>query len=191
MSPSPSSILFAVYVALHAAFIVGRFAIFRLDGPAPPMARVIEVSAVICIVAGSALILSRAGGSPYLDALALASGVISGALFVAGVRTLSGRRLTAAFSTDVPAFLITTGPYRQVRNPFYLAYLLCYVEALFASRSPWALLPLAWMTAIYWSAARQEERKFMSSGLALEFAAYQRSTGAFLPRISRAWKVRT
>lgn len=174
-------VLFAFNVLLHAVFIWGRFAVFRIDGHVPRGARVIEVSAVSCILVGLAAIALRDGPDVWCDAASAAAAVLSGGLFVWGVVTVKQNRLTAAFSDDTPAELITGGPFRWVRNPFYLSYLLAYTQALLAARSWWAVVPLVWMAVVYGTAVWLEERKFLRSPLADNYRRYARRTGRFLP----------
>ena len=175
--------LLVAYVALHVAFTWGRIAVFRIDGLTPPGVRVIEHCAAASIAAGSTLIAIRATGHAGLDCLGLALAVTSAGLFAWGVVTVQRKQLTAAFSADLPVSLITQGPFRYVRNPFYLAYIVAHAVPLLASRSPWALPGLLVMSAIYVRAAVLEERKFLRSDLAPAWRAYQRSTGRFLPRL--------
>jgi len=65
-------------------------------------------------------------------------------------RTAGSRRLSLAFSDDAPKALITGGPYRIVRHPFYAAYLLYWLAGglppaigLLPARASW-LLRSAW-----------------------------------------------
>ena len=118
---------------------------------------------------------------PPLDLLAVACAVLSGAVFAWGVATIRCGRLTAAFSDDIPAELITSGPFRFVRNPFYVSYLLAYLQAVLASQSPWSMLPLLGMWCIYRRAAELEEQKFERSHLAKTYRRYAVFTGRFLP----------
>jgi protein-S-isoprenylcysteine O-methyltransferase Ste14 len=168
-------------VGLHALFIWGRYAVFRIDGRTPRGARLIEVAAVASILAGLALTAARDGADAAFDPLAVVVAVLSGGLFVWAVATVRRNRLTAAFSDDAPQELITTGPFRWVRNPFYLSYLLAYAHAALASRSPWALVPLGVMAVVYGTAVVREERKFARSPLADAYRAYARRTRRFLP----------
>lgn len=168
-------------VGLHGLFIWGRYAVFRIDGRTPRGARLIEVAAVASILAGLLLIGLRDGPDDVFDPMAAAVAGLSGGLFLWAVRTVYRDRLTAAFSDDLPRELIAAGPYRWVRNPFYLSYLLAYVHAAVASRSPWAVVPLLLMAGIYGTAAVLEERKFACSDFAEAYRAYARRTGRFLP----------
>lgn len=168
-------------VSLHALFIWGRYAVFRVDGRLPRGVRLIEAGSLASILVGLALIGVRVGADVVFDPLAVAVAVVSGAVFVWGVATIRRNRLTAAFSDDAPQELITAGPFRWVRNPFYLSYLLAYTHAALASRNPWAVLPVLLMAAIYAAAAAREERKFARSPLAEAYRKYARRTGRFLP----------
>ena len=154
---------------------------FRVDGPLPCGVRIIEFSATLSLITGGTLILLRPAVSPPLNLLAVACAVLSGAVFAWGVKTIGCGRLTAAFSHDAPAELITSGPFRFVRNPFYVSYLLAYLQAVLASRSPWSMLPLLGMWCIYRRAAGLEEQKFQRSRLAKNYRRYAACTGRFLP----------
>src|SRR5687767_7646044 len=58
------------------------------------------------------------------------------ALFWATVGVNLGRPLSLAFSRDQPAHLVTVGPYKLVRHPFYLAYTLAWVGGTVATAQP-------------------------------------------------------
>jgi protein-S-isoprenylcysteine O-methyltransferase Ste14 len=107
----------------------------------------------------------------------------SAALFAWSVRATWLERPSLAFSPDEPHFLLRRGPYRLVRHPFYVSYLL-FFAALFAA-VPAPGTALAWLAvwAVYSSAARAEERKFAASPLAGAYLAYADRVGGFLPRI--------
>jgi protein-S-isoprenylcysteine O-methyltransferase Ste14 len=174
-------LLSALNVLLHGLFIWARFAVFRIDGKPPRGVRVLEWSAVSCILVGLVAIALRDGPDAGCDAASAAVAVFSGGVFVWAATTVKRNRLTAAFSDDTPQELITAGPFRWVRNPFYLSYLLAYTQALLAARSWWAVLPLAWMAGVYAAAVWREERKFLRSPLAYRYREYARRTGRFLP----------
>lgn len=91
--------------------------------------------------------------------------------------------LTLAFSHDQPKELIKSGPYRLVRHPFYFSYLLNYFSIAILVRGPWTLLMAVFMTVIYGSAARHEERKFLSGPLGEAYREYQKTTGMFFPKL--------
>ena len=174
-------LLLSLNLSLHAAFIWGRYIVFRIDGPPARGVRIIEFSAALSMIVGGTLIALRPAVSLPLDLLAVACAVLSGTVFAWGVTTIGCGRLTAAFSDDAPAELITSGPFHFVRNPFYVSYLLAYLQAVLASHSPWAILPLLGMWCIYRRAAGLEEQKFQHSHLAKTYRRYAACTGRFFP----------
>ena len=109
----------------------------------------------------------------------------AGGLFAWAVMNTRRRRLTLAFTLDSPGFVVQAGPYAWVRHPFYTSYLAFWVGT--AVESPgwrhWAV-PAA-MAVVYVTAARMEEKRFASSGLAEEYAGYATRTGMMVPRVRR------
>lgn len=91
------------------------------------------------------------------------------------------RRLSACFSPDAPQHLVQHGPYRLVRHPLYCSYLLTWLAAPVATGSLSLLLTFAAMAAIYFVAARTEEKKFSQSPLAGAYQQYRSRTGLFFP----------
>ncbi len=124
----------------------------------------------------------------------LTSGVASGwpmaVLLFAGALAMFGWSIratwrtppTLAFDNDAPSFLLHHGPYRYVRHPFYLAYLLFWVGTAAATHGllGWIVPVLA--VALYFHAAAREEQKFAKSGLNEAYASYREQAGMFFPR---------
>jgi protein-S-isoprenylcysteine O-methyltransferase Ste14 len=105
-------------------------------------------------------------------------------LFRSTVRTTRLHPPTLAFDTDAPHRLFCQGPYRYVRHPFYLSYMLFWIGTAVSASTPdaWAI-PLV-LGALYYVAAAREEQKFARSALAPDYDAYRRQAGMFLPRLS-------
>lgn len=175
--------LLTTYLALHVAFTWARIVVFRIDGPTPRGVRLIELCATCSILAGG-LVLGQQESPPSLGALGACTAAASAGLFFWGLKSIRPGQLSAAFSDDVPTFLVTQGPYRYIRNPFYLAYLLAHAVPWVATGATAALPGLAIMTAIYARAALLEERKFRASACAPDWEAYRQRTGRFLPRLT-------
>jgi protein-S-isoprenylcysteine O-methyltransferase Ste14 len=108
------------------------------------------------------------------------------ALFFWAVRVNRQSSLSAAFSPDSPRHLVTRGPYRWVRHPFYCAYLMTWTAGFVATGRWWLLPSIALMFIVYLKAAQVEEQKFARSPLAAEYRKYKDSTGQFLP-IAGGW----
>jgi protein-S-isoprenylcysteine O-methyltransferase Ste14 len=103
-------------------------------------------------------------------------------LFYAAIRASREARLKMAFDVENPHGLVTTGPYRYLRHPFYTSYLIFWVGFAVATWSAWTLVPLAIILFIYVRAALGEEAKFSRTPMAEEYAAYRQRTGFFWPK---------
>jgi protein-S-isoprenylcysteine O-methyltransferase Ste14 len=124
--------------------------------------------------------LTAGVGAAWPVALVLFAGAL--AVFGWAVRSTRNTPPTLAFDNDKPSFLLHEGPYRFVRHPFYLAYLMFWVATAAVAHGllAWAMPTL--MAALYFHAATREEQKFALSELNAAYAAYRARAGMFLPR---------
>ena len=116
-------------------------------------------------------------------------GAVSVAPFAASLAllfwTLSTHRIRIALwhqENDAPAALVTSGPYRLVRHPFYVSFLLALLGevALLPHWSTGALLVYA--VARLNSTAAREEKRLAHSAFGPEYRGYAARTGRFVPR---------
>lgn len=105
--------------------------------------------------------------------------------------------LTAAFSSDEPTFLLTTGPWSVVRNPIYSAYLASMIAGFITTSSSnhpdhghaflvahaggiaFACLVVGFSVLL--QAIREEEAKFNASKLRGQHEAYKKRVWSLLP----------
>jgi protein-S-isoprenylcysteine O-methyltransferase Ste14 len=165
-----------------------RLALGALRSFTPPSGRRDPRSYLIVLSFWATLIASwwAAPGLAWLEAVGVAGLIASLALFQWAALSIRGLHFSYVFTTDVPAFLHTSGPYVYIRNPFYTSYLLAIVSTAVMFPSPATAATAVAMTVYFDMAARFEERKFHNSPLRDEFAAYKARTGRFLPRLSRS-----
>jgi protein-S-isoprenylcysteine O-methyltransferase Ste14 len=97
--------------------------------------------------------------------------------------TTLANRITAAFDTDQPAFLVTAGPYRFVRHPFYVSYIVCWAGSSLAANSSILWTFCLVLSASYIAAALMEEKKFKESTLAADYQSYSEKVGFFFPKV--------
>ena len=90
-----------------------------------------------------------------------------------------------AFSDDAPKALITGGPYRIVRHPFYAAYLLYWLAGWIATGNWFVAGTSVLAAALCVDAACREERKFMASPLSSAYEDYRADTGMFFPSLRK------
>lgn len=148
----------------------------------PPGAIVISVVALLS--AAVLLVLQWALDQPaWAVLLGVALELASLVLFWAAVRASRDARLRLAFDAENPDSLVTEGPYRYLRHPFYTSYLIFWSGWAIAVWSTWALAPLLAILVVYVIAASGEERKFERTALAGDYQAYKQRTGFFWPRL--------
>ncbi len=110
-------------------------------------------------------------------------GVGGAALIIWTFRSL-GHNLTDTVVTRRDATLVTHGPYRWVRHPFYLAFAMAVIaNALVTANGFFAIIGAAAFLAIV-ARTSIEERKLIDR-FGRDYVEYTRRTGRFLPRIRR------
>jgi protein-S-isoprenylcysteine O-methyltransferase Ste14 len=80
--------------------------------------------------------------------------------------------------------LITTGPYRWIRHPMYMALTLCFISLALLSAA-WPLLLLVAVTVPFFYRIAVKEEAMMIEQFGGEYRAYRERTGRFFPRLSR------
>lgn len=171
-----SAVGLAVF-AQHIWALRGHFASTTMASGA----RIISIGALgSCAIM---LILGWSGPQPLLAQLA---GIVvmpaSLILFWQAVRASRAAQLRYAFDSDLPRQLVTEGPYRYIRHPFYTSYLVFWMGWAIAVWSIWALVPVVVMAALYTSAARYEEKLLGSSEMGPAYATYRQQAGLFWPK---------
>ncbi len=111
--------------------------------------------------------------------------IAGAALFWSAISASRKARLSAAFDAVHPHSIVTGGPYRHLRHPFYTSYLIFWSGWAIAAWSAWTLLPVAIFAVIYVAAARAEEKRFSVTPLAREYEAYKSRAGFFWPKLGR------
>jgi protein-S-isoprenylcysteine O-methyltransferase Ste14 len=148
-----------------------------------PRGSVFISAAVIAIALVMTVLLWLSDQPLWATVVGVAIELVSLLLFRAAIQASRGHGLRLVFDEEHPDSLVTEGPYRYVRHPFYVSYVVFWTGWALATWSGWALLPLAAIIAIYVFAARGEEAKFSRSRMAEAYAAYQRRTGMLFPKI--------
>jgi protein-S-isoprenylcysteine O-methyltransferase Ste14 len=110
-------------------------------------------------------------------------GVFGGALFIWTLRTL-GPNLTDTVVTRKSHALVTGGPYRWVRHPFYVAVALALLANSLAAAN-WFLLLSGGLTLILIAIRTRTEEAKLLARFGDAYRAYSAQTGQFLPRIGR------
>jgi protein-S-isoprenylcysteine O-methyltransferase Ste14 len=145
-------------------------------------AKLISVMVIVGAITFTGLTWTQAqSATPQL--LGAAIMCLSFVLFWVTIRETRNAKLLAAFTDKNPGSLVTSGPYRYVRHPFYSSYLLFWFGWAIATANSWSLVLFAIMFVIYWRAAAQEEEKFANTQMAEEYASFKAGRTRFIPFI--------
>lgn len=129
------------------------------------------------------VILTAPRFAASLMCAALTSYLLALGLFWSTVSASGKRRLPACFTNVQPAGIVTCGPYKFVRHPFYTSYLIAWAAGALATLNPWLITTFVLMSTIYVSAARKEEKALMNGVLSAEYVRYRSLTGMLFPRL--------
>ena len=176
----------AVFLAVvaFASFALSVVLVFRKSGDAGPMLDVLKLGALATAIV-EVWALLRPGAVEGWSGIAGCAGLLlAWLLFLWTARVNRERRLSLAFSPDLPSFLMKSGPYRYLRHPFYFSYLLAYASAALAAWHWSPVLAATVMWLVYLRAASVEEGKFAASGLKGEYEQYRKNTWSGIPGLS-------
>ena len=87
---------------------------------------------------------------------------------------------------DAPRELVTWGPYRHVRHPFYAAFVLCLAGALVTLPHPVLGAIIVYAIVALDLTARREESRLLSSDFGHDYQRYMQATGRLVPMIGRS-----
>lgn len=176
-------IAFALTLLTAATFIIPMVTFFRARRGSVPTRALLFAS----IVGGLGAILAVLETHTTVDVTALAFGgalcAIGHVLFLAAARAHRVNRPSGAFAADAPTVLALGGPYRLIRHPLYVAYVLGFAAGAAFTESLLVWLVPVWMSGLYTLAARQEERLILRSPLGPTYRRYREQVGMFLPTL--------
>lgn len=145
--------------------------------------RILSIFSLVSYLNYIGLLIWYKHEKPLWTTVGLAGFALSLVLFWWTVITTRRHRLNLAYTDADPDIVYITGPYAQVRHPFYLSYIIFWISsALVAGR--WQWMPAVILTSWYIRIARAEEKRFRSSVLSTHYDSYRAQTGMLLPRFS-------
>ena len=104
-------------------------------------------------------------------------------LLISWVFRSLGKNLTDTVVTRAEHTLVTTGPYRWVRHPFYSAAFLFFVAASLVSAN-WYLAVAVGLAGVLLAIRTRTEEAKLIERFGDEYLAYMHRTGRFVPRLA-------
>jgi protein-S-isoprenylcysteine O-methyltransferase Ste14 len=80
----------------------------------------------------------------------------------------------------VPDALCESGPYRYIRHPFYLSYVIASLGMLVATANLIAVAAFSFNMILFIYMARDDERTLEASALGDQYRAYRQRVGSLL-----------
>lgn len=114
-----------------------------------------------------------------------AATLLSGISIALIAMTVGSHRIPLALwhqDNDTPAEIVTWGPYRHIRHPFYTSFLLAFVAAVLAFPHAMTFACLAYSFVALSVTAGQEERRLEKSEFGEQYSRYIAVSGRFFPR---------
>lgn len=107
--------------------------------------------------------------------------VFSLTLFWYAKKTIERVKFDVIFSQKAPEVLVTKGPYRYIRHPFYTSYMTAYLGLIILNYNLVVSFLAGILIADYILAAKNEEKKFLNSSFSDEYKTYKAKTKMFFP----------
>ena len=98
-------------------------------------------------------------------------------------RTVVDRNFFAGLSGEAPGALCDSGPYRYVRHPFYLSYMVAFLGVALAFSSLIVIGVCLLNIGLFVDMALDDERVLLTSAMGADYQLYKMKVGMFLPRL--------
>ncbi len=155
----------------------GRFILFTLR----PVGVIYMLGLIAFMINPSSMAWSSVRLPIWLRWTGVGIGVVAGGLLIWTFRSL-GKNLTDTVVTRRAHTLVTSGPYRWVRHPFYDATALTILASSLAAANWFLFLSGGLAFVLIIVRTRTEEEKLLAR-FGESYRAYVERTGRFLPRL--------
>lgn len=175
------TIVLVLYVCIVLSLIWARFRFFRMNAGTPKLSALLYDGAVATQIITTLIYMLTVNGK-FLPLVAASSFLYSISLLFFWWAIFVAKKLDFAFSNEV-GNIVTTGPFRIVRHPFYVSYMLAWLSSALLFNSLILWITLVYLVAFYFLSAQKEEKVILASMYSNEYKKYMKNVGMFLPRI--------
>ena len=127
------------------------------------------------------LLLHGGNSDVSLSILGISTVIVSVLIFYWAMSSYGSVRPGIAFSPGVRGSINTSGPYKFVRHPFYLSYIIYWIGVVLIIPEFLIFCGVVFMISLYYYAARKEECLILKTNLSEAYTEYKKNTGMFLP----------
>jgi protein-S-isoprenylcysteine O-methyltransferase Ste14 len=176
-------------VAKAIAFVTGflyvlMMVVYFKSGPKHNAERFMSTTMLVATVLHATLVFNLKTTSFMASILSLALLFFSNLLFWSARVAHGKTRPAAVFGEAVPEAFVSSGPYRFVRHPFYLSYVLTFLATATMSGNSWLYLSSTIIFALYNLAARQEEKLLATSpSIGTKYVDYCQHSSRWFPKV--------
>jgi protein-S-isoprenylcysteine O-methyltransferase Ste14 len=174
--------LLALYI--YGCITWGSFFFFKAENEGSKTGKgIVSLLAGVAIVSSVVVFASSPTPSMLQMVFTILTLALSNIIYWWAINTNKDQPLDYAFSSSTPAHIVTAGPYKFMRNPFYTSYLLSWIAPLIFNFNPFTLCVFMSMLSLFWYLAVKEENLFLNSDLAKKYEQYMLQAGRFLPKL--------
>ncbi len=180
-----TAILILSYTLAVSSLVWARFTFFEVRSRQTKLSALAYDPIVVAHISATYYYLVKMGAATEVSAI-IGSAIYILALLLFWWAINTAKSLNFAFG-NFNGQIITSGPFRFVRHPFYVSYFFIWLTSTLLFNSVILWITLLYLVAFYVSSAKSEEKAILSSRQACEYQAYCQQVNMFLPRI-KTWK---
>jgi protein-S-isoprenylcysteine O-methyltransferase Ste14 len=147
-----------------------------------PLGFAMMAGLIAFIISPAAMAWSSVPLPTWMRWIGVALGVVAGVLLTWTLRTL-GKNLTDTVVTKREHTLVTTGPYRWIRHPFYSSVALAVIANSLTAAN-WFIFISGGLVVMLLVIRSGREEENLIARFGDRYRNYMRRTGRFLPRMS-------
>lgn len=180
--------LICIYTLVILTLIWGRFFFFtiRSSSSNKRISLLYDLLVAIQILTTYFCLFTKEHAPVLIQTIAAIGYFLAIAWFVWAIRTAKG--LDFAFSDHVGT-LITNGPFKVVRHPFYTCYIVIWGTSTILFNSPLLWGSFTALIAFYFISARKEENLILKTNESDKYKLMRKEVGMFIPKATqwRSW----